>query len=153
GSAVLEALDVDESTSQGEGRSVPRRLWAYERRSLAAGGANVAGNAKCARPHHRPAQMVLEGRPHSPPFLGTVAAGCIHDRPCACCGVAVRPEHTDGAVAGNGAKRRDIRHDGNDTARAGFDQRIARAFVGAAQDEQIGCAVKRGHLIMWNTAY
>jgi hypothetical protein len=26
GSAVLEALDVDESTSQGEGRSVPRRV-------------------------------------------------------------------------------------------------------------------------------
>ena len=82
GSAVLEALDADESTSQGEGRSVSRgsRIDAPPVRvSATANGTHVRVDFARTRADDRPAEASLEVLQDAPPFSGPIARRRVHD--------------------------------------------------------------------------
>ena len=55
--------------------------------------------------------------------------------------VARRPQRAAGAVSGDRAKGGDAGHDRNGSAGARLDERIAAAFVMAAENEDVGGAV------------
>src|SRR5438132_423704 len=125
GSAVFEALDADDSTSQGETRSVSPS-------SVASGSPMrpcVFVNRVCTRTDHPPTEMLFEMMQDSTTFFAEIAMCRVNQRLGTRGRVAMRPQNADRAPVRHRTKRRDVRHDRNGTAGTRFKQRISRSFV------------------------